>query len=247
MVLINWFCYACFLGMQRLCAFLYTPLNRLLFKLWGVQLASGSKFWGRTMLSKHPVAALKIGRNALFRSAPFSNPLGLTHACQLTVKRGAELIIGDDCGFSGTAICVIKSVVIGDRVWCGANVLITDSDHHAANPVRRHRGEPGITKPVRIGNDVWIGMNAVILKGVVIGDGALIGANSVVVRDVPANSVVFGSPAKVIGKVPSEYSESENKQADAEQIINSAVTQHQTQHQTQNQTQQDTESQQDNA
>ena len=82
-------------------------------------------------------------------------------------------------------------------------------------------------------------MNAVILKGVVIGDGALIGANSVVVRDVPANSVVFGSPAKVIGKVPSEYPESENKQADAEQIINSAVTQHQTQ--------QDTESQQDNA
>jgi hypothetical protein len=213
MHLINWFCYASFLGMQRLCAFLYTPLNRLLFKLWGVQLASGSKFWGRTMLSKHPVAVLKIGRNALFRSAPFSNPLGLNHACQFTVKRGAELIIGDDCG---------------------ANVLITDSDHHAANPVRRHRGEPGITKPVRIGNDVWIGMNAVILKGVVIGDGALIGANSVVFRDVPAGAVVFGFPAKVIGKVPSEYPEGHHKEVDAEQIINNALAQYQTENQQDN-------------
>ncbi len=234
MRLINWFCYAIFLGMQRVCAFLYTPLNRLLFKLWGVELARGSKFWGRTMLSKHPVAMLKIGRNALFRSAPFSNPLGLNHACQLTVKRGAELIIGDDCGFSGTAICVIKSVVIGDRVWCGANVLITDSDHHAANPIRRHRGEAGVTKPVRIGNDVWIGMNAVILKGVVIGDGALIGANSVVVRDVPAYAVVFGSPAKIIGKVPSEHPETDKKQIDAEQIIKSALSQNQTENQTEN-------------
>ena len=58
--------------------------------------------------------------------------------------------------------------------------------------------------PIRIGNDVWIGMRSIILKGVTIGDGAVIAAGSVVTRDVPAGTLYGGNPARFIKELPSE-------------------------------------------
>jgi maltose O-acetyltransferase len=90
----------------------------------------------------------------------------------------------------------IAPVKIGDYVMIGPNVLIA-TVNHPLTPAGR-RKHLAIGKPVTIGNDVWIGGNAVILPGVTIGDNVVVGAGAVVTKDVPSNSLVAGVPARVI-------------------------------------------------
>ncbi len=91
-------------------------------------------------------------------------------------------------------VCFDK-IEIGDDCLIADSVHIYDHDHRCDDlgPLIREQGY--ITKPIRIGNNVWIGAKATILKGVTIHDGAIIGANAVVTRDVPANMIVAGNPA----------------------------------------------------
>ena len=82
-----------------------------------------------------------------------------------------------------------------------SGVRISDNDGHPIDPGARERHEPitpDETAPVVIGENVWIGARAIILKGVTIGDNAIVGAASVVTKPVPANSVVAGNPAKFV-------------------------------------------------
>ncbi|RMI37235.1 maltose acetyltransferase domain-containing protein [Streptomyces triticirhizae] len=87
-------------------------------------------------------------------------------------------------------------VHIGDRVMIAPNVTITPTGH----PVDPELRAPGtqFSLPVRIGNDVWIGANVVVLPGVTIGDGSVIGAGSVVTKDVPERVVAVGNPCRVL-------------------------------------------------
>lgn len=114
-----------------------------------------------------------------------------------------KIKIGDYCTFLYRFQCnAAESVVIGNYVLAASNVLITDSDH-----VIEPDGIPVTvndklkSKPVSIGNNCWIGQNAVILKGVTVGDNCIIGANSVVTRNIEANSIVAGNPARIIKKL----------------------------------------------
>jgi len=109
-----------------------------------------------------------------------------------TMTRDAEVRIGNDCGFSGTVIAAFKKIVLGEKVICGANTLITDSDWHPEDP------RSGIPAPVIIGDNVWLGVNATILKGVTIGQNSVIGANSLVTSDIPRDVIAAGNPCKVI-------------------------------------------------
>ncbi|GAB6462948.1 hypothetical protein bcgnr5376_14870 [Bacillus cereus] len=84
-----------------------------------------------------------------------------------------------------------EKVEIGKDCAISWDVTITDTDYHSIN----NRYD---TSPVKIGNNVWIGCNATILKGVCIADGAVIAANSVVTRDVPPNCLVAGVPGEVV-------------------------------------------------
>jgi NDP-sugar pyrophosphorylase family protein len=80
-------------------------------------------------------------------------------------------------------------------------VTIADYDGHPLDDVARRAGAPPLAseiKPVTIGDDVWIGQGAVVLKGVKIGDRAIVGAHAVVTRDVPADCVVAGNPSRII-------------------------------------------------
>jgi lipopolysaccharide O-acetyltransferase len=93
-------------------------------------------------------------------------------------------------------------VRIGKNVLIASNVFITDSDHlvePAGLPVTVNKKL--VTEPVIIGDNCWIGQNAVILKGVTVGHDSIIGASAVVTRDVPPCSVVAGNPARVIRTV----------------------------------------------
>lgn len=90
-----------------------------------------------------------------------------------------------------------ESIVVCSGAMIGPNCYITDSDHGivAGVPVCQ---QPMQSRPVRIGRDAWLGAGVIVTKGVTIGDGAVIGAGSVVTRDIPANTVAVGVPARVI-------------------------------------------------
>lgn len=116
--------------------------------------------------------------------------------CQLTVEDGAKLEFGSNVFINaGCGIAATKSIIIGNDVRIGPRTSIMDSDYHRLDADTDY-GD--LAKPIRIGNNVWIGTRCTILAGVTIGDGAVIAAGSTVIKDVPPNTVVGGSPAKFI-------------------------------------------------
>ncbi|TSA41539.1 MAG: acyltransferase [Verrucomicrobiales bacterium] len=113
----------------------------------------------------------------------------------------AEVIIGRQTIFNNNSgVCATKSIRIGERCLIGDSVMIVDSDFHEINPASRH-SSAGPSESVVIGNNVWIGSRAVILKGVTIGDNSVIGAMSLVTDNIPPNCIVAGVPAKVIRQI----------------------------------------------
>jgi len=117
-----------------------------------------------------------------------------------------SIIIGSHCAIRENChITAINSIIIGDHLLTGNNVLITDNSHgmstmsHMSMPVTER---PLYSKgPVVIGKNVWLGNNVCIMSGVTIGDGAIIGANSVVTHDIPAYCIAAGIPAQVVKQV----------------------------------------------
>ena len=108
----------------------------------------------------------------------------------------AEIMIGDYCLISpGVRISSAKSIRIGDNCMFAANVTISDSDWHGIyNRIRPFR----CTKSVVIENNVWLGERVIVNKGVTIGENSVVGAGSVVTKNIPANSVAAGNPARII-------------------------------------------------
>ena len=112
--------------------------------------------------------------------------------CGKNIKIGKRVFINACCRFQDQG-----GIVIGDDVLIGHNTTIATLNHEL-NPDRR--GDL-IPKPVIIGNKVWIGADCTILPGVKIEDGAVVGAASVVTKDVAKNTVVVGSPARVVRSI----------------------------------------------
>ena len=149
-------------------------------------------------------ARIEIGERFVAVSKSRYNSLGVFQPVMLFACEPDSVIeIGDDVGMSGCSISARERVTIGDRVMVGSGVLITDSDAHPIDPDMRAAYDDSIaTKPVEIGDDVFIGARAIILKGVHIGDAAVIGAGAVVSRDIPSRSIAAGNPAEVVAEVP---------------------------------------------
>lgn len=173
-----------------------TFLTRITASLTGIQIGPKCIFYGIPILRRSPLARIEIGAECRFDSLRHKNHFALNHPCFFTVFPKAELVIGMQSGFGGTVIRVAHSVRIGNRVKIGANCKISDHEDHPED----HRSTP--PRPIVIEDDVWLGMNVVVLKGVTIGKGALIGANSMVTRDIPPYSVAVGSPARVVRSLP---------------------------------------------
>jgi acetyltransferase-like isoleucine patch superfamily enzyme len=164
----------------------------------GVSLGPGCEFYGVARFHRVGRSRIVIGGDCVFRSVPWSNPVGVDRPCMVSaIGSVARVVIGDHSGFSGTVICAADEIVIGDNVLCGSNVTIVDADWHGLDPAAR-RGNVGATAPVRIEDDVFLGLGAVVLKGVTIGHGSVVGAGSVVTRSIPPLSVAAGNPARVI-------------------------------------------------
>mgnify|MGYP000417840261 CR=1 FL=1 len=162
--------------------------------LWahGVEVKGKTTFFGRPHFRINRDAHVAIGDGCTFRSSPTSNLIGVNRPCILSCHGKGQLVIGDQCGFSGTVIGCFDSITLGKGVRCGANTLITDSDWHEKDP------RTSAARPVVIEDGVWLGVNVVVLKGVTIGKNSIIGAGSVVSRSIPANVIAAGNPCVVV-------------------------------------------------
>lgn len=168
-------------------------IQRCLWKMCGVSAGRGLDFSGWCQLVRLEGSSIIIGENVSFVSSSFINHIGLNRKCSVTTEtKDAVLTIGNNCGFSSTSICCFQNITIGNNVRVGANSVIMDSDFHNDD------SRVGRANSICIDDNVWIGANVVVMKGVHIGENCIIGMNSIVTKDIPANSVAAGVPCKVI-------------------------------------------------
>jgi acetyltransferase-like isoleucine patch superfamily enzyme len=109
------------------------------------------------------------------------------------VEIGAKTVLGQEC-----TISAYKRVRIGEQCVIADRAMFIDFDHGVVEVERPIRVQGIYTRDVEVGSNVWIGYGACILRGVRVGDNSIIGTNSVVTKDVPANAVVAGIPARII-------------------------------------------------
>jgi len=185
---------------------LLIPLAHLRFRFAGARYGRGWKLYGLPIIQKHRGSVIEIGNCLSLRSQRRSNPLVPAHPTMISTRRvGAEILIGEHFGMTGGVIVAQKSVRIGNRVLVGANTVITDTDFHPLEPEKRFKHlSDGAAEPVVIEDDVFIGMNSLILKGVRIGKGSVIGAGSVVTHDIQPGMIAAGNPAQEIRPVSKE-------------------------------------------
>ncbi len=133
---------------------------------------------------------VRLDKNATLKT---TGNFSFFYDCDILVFENGTLELGSGFSNSNVKIRCKNNIKIGKNVAISHDVTIMDSDAHNIS----YEGYQ-MTKPIIIGDNVWIGSRALIMKGVSIGEGAIIAAGSVVTKDVPASSMVAGVPAKVI-------------------------------------------------
>jgi acetyltransferase-like isoleucine patch superfamily enzyme len=196
--------FQCSLDLAR--CLIQTRFAKLLALWWGVRTGQNCSFYGLPLFRRLPGSTIIIGDNCQFRSSKCSNLIGVNRPCIVsTLRKSAQVQIGNGCGFSGTIIACASTICIGNRVMCGANVTITDTDWHPIDWRDRIANRQGASAPVVIADDVWLGLNVIVLKGVAIGGGTVVGAGSIVTKSLPAGVVAAGRPAAVIHKLAGDH------------------------------------------
>ena len=148
--------------------------------------------------AKHITIGKSFVANRNLRLQAITDYMGINYDPQIHI--GNNVTVNTNCH-----IAALKKITIGDNVLIASNVFISDHSHGrsdfadlATPPALRQLDSKG---EICIGNNVWIGQNVMILANVNIGDNVIIGANAVVTKDLPANSVAIGSPARVIRNI----------------------------------------------
>jgi len=118
--------------------------------------------------------------------------------CKIFVEKGGRLVVGHNTRINGAHISASTSISIGNNVRIAPYAIIIDDDYH---DVKDHFGAEGKKSPIVIEDNVWIAMDAKILKGVRVGKGSVVATSAVVTKDVPPFCVVAGVPAKIIKKL----------------------------------------------
>lgn len=180
---------------STLCKLAYlvcTPVTKVNLWIKGVKTKGLVYSAGLLFVNRNSGGMIAIGNNCRFMSLQRGNNIGLNHVSMLSVEKKGSIAIGDNCSFSGVSIRCFNSIQIGNNVRVGANCLIIDGDAHQNDP------RAGKNKPIVIEDNVWLGANVVVKKGVTIGRNSVIGMNSVVSKDIPANCVAIGNPCVVV-------------------------------------------------
>jgi acetyltransferase-like isoleucine patch superfamily enzyme len=141
---------------------------------------------------------ISLGNNVTIAKRAVITTWSTTEYFSPEIVFGNDVSVGEDCH-----ITAINKIEIGNQVLLGKKITITDNSHGKNDSITELSLHPSKRKlyskgPVIIHDRVWIGDKATILPGVTIGENSIIGANSVVTKNVPANSVCAGNPAKII-------------------------------------------------
>lgn len=175
--------------------------NYILFSAYHVEISNGAEINGKIFIRGH--GHIIIGDNNVLNSGFSYNPIGGTSQIAFLIYSGAKLCTGSNVGMSNVIISSRSNIQIGDYSIVGAGTKIYDHDFHPLNPQYRNPDDESRiqTRPIKIGNHVFVGANCIILKGTTIGDNSVIGAGSVVSGYIPPNEIWAGNPAKYIKKV----------------------------------------------
>jgi acetyltransferase-like isoleucine patch superfamily enzyme len=169
--------------------------GRLLLRLgwWKLRLGRRLKLDGIAFVG--PGCELQVGRDAVLELGRWC---WIGHGCKIrshegVVSIGAKSVMGQEC-----TISAYQHVSIGSECVIADRVMLIDFDHGMAEVERPIRLQGIYKRDVNVGSNVWIGYGACILRGATVGDNAVIGTNSVVTKNIPANAVVGGVPARLI-------------------------------------------------
>jgi len=144
--------------------------------------------------------SIEIGEELRLASSTLSNLLGVNHRVIIATISNGKIQIGNNFRMSGGSIVARCSIIIGNNVNVGVNCIITDSDHHAIEYSKRglESSKDIATRPVIIGDDVWLGANVTILKGVTIGSRSIVGAGLTVKKSIPADHICTESGLRIV-------------------------------------------------
>lgn len=174
--------------------------NLLRLSLYGVEHGKHCVIHGKLYINLFPTAKVSIGDNLYCSSGWGINPLCTDRRGMLYAEDNACIEIGDNVGMSSVVLRAHTRITIGNYVKIGANSMLIDTDAHNKDYIVR-RGQWtdwGKSIPIIIEDDVLIGMNCIILKGVTIGARSIIAAGSVVTKSIPPDCIAGGNPAKII-------------------------------------------------
>lgn len=181
-------------------------INSMLPRLWlkcnRVRYGKGLVLGGWPMIFRFPSAEISMGEECKINSNFLSNLIGLYQRTIIVARGEGKILLGNRVGISGTTLYARERIEIGDNTIIGANCKIFDNDFHSLDTEERINDvfDNLATRPVKIGRNVFVGCNSILLKGTVIGDNCVIGAGSVVHGVFGDDCVIAGNPARVIKK-----------------------------------------------
>lgn len=185
----------------------HTAVTKLKLKALGCPVGKGFKIDGKLWVWAQKKGCIRLGDNVRINSRFGSNLVGLTNPAVFQCLENGIITIGNNSGLSSPVISTMSRITIGDNVKIGGNVRIFDHNYHSLDFEKRRGKESGDdvkSAPVSIGDDVFVGTNSIILKGVTVGDRAIVGAGSVVSKDIPADEIWAGNPAVCVRRIESQ-------------------------------------------
>ncbi|NQU10445.1 acyltransferase [bacterium] len=192
--------------LARISTFFWTVKLKGLLRAMRCPYGRGLRVDGNPLVRIARRGGLVLGRQVTLSSRFGANLAGGNSRTVLHCIGGGSIRIGDNSGCSSAVLSAMSRIEIGQHVLVGVNARLYDHDFHSLDPQgrrdRRRDQQQVRSRPIIIGDDVLIGANSVILKGVTIGDRSVIGAGAVVtLRDIPPDSLVAGNPARIIRRL----------------------------------------------
>ena len=179
--------------------------NRLMLRRYKAEYTTFPRIFGRILVADFTPGGvggtLRFGRDVVINSGVTANPVGGIRTVLIFKAPGAVIELDDRAGGSNVVLGAYEHIYIGKDVNLGAGCKILDNDFHSLDLEERIADVNIGHAPVRIEDGAFIGTNAIIMKGVTVGERSVIAAGAIVVKSVPPGEIWGGNPAKFIRKL----------------------------------------------
>lgn len=180
---------------------LIIKLNTFFLKNKYNKIDQGASVYFKSKIINHVIGGIRIGKHTNIGRSEFKYHAGLPfYSVLLNDGVDSHIYIGDNCRINGAYIHAKDFIEIGDNCVMASGINIIDSNAHEVHSPNRTKGCDN-PQGIKIGNNVWVGLNVIVLKGSVVGDNCVISAGSIVKGEFPENSIIQGNPAKIVGTV----------------------------------------------